>query len=83
MWIGHPWLSVMFQEPWLLISDPHETEDPTARWALCPDQLGRAVVAAEAELERFAKDIARVLPSLGYRGDSQPMARRLAGMEQR
>ena len=80
VWIGHPWLSVMFQAPRLIISEPHESESPTARWAVSPDQLERALVAAEAELQRFAGRIASVLPSLGYSGDSKLMGQKLAGV---
>ena len=81
LWIGHPWLSVKYQEPWLIISDLHESETPTTRWAVCPDELQREVVAAEAELERFAGQIAPSLISQGYGGDSHLMGRKLAGLD--
>jgi hypothetical protein len=81
LWIGHPWLSVLYHAPRLIISDPHEGTDPTARWAVCPDQLQVAVGAAEVELERFARQIAGALPS-GYEADSRRMARKLAGLGQ-
>jgi hypothetical protein len=80
LWIGHPWLSVMFQAPRLMISEPNESESPIARWAVAPEQLERALVAAEAELERFAERIAAVLRSQGYGGDPNAMGRRLAGL---
>lgn len=80
LWIGHPWLSVMFQAPRLMISEPHESDRPTARWAVAPEQLERALVAADARLEQFAGHIAAVLSSLGYGGDHNLMGRTLAGL---
>jgi hypothetical protein len=80
LWIGHPWLSVMFQAPRLMISEPHESETPIARWALVPEQLERALVTAEAELERLAERIAAIPPLRDYGGDPKLMGRRLAGL---
>jgi hypothetical protein len=80
LWIGHPWLSVKYEAPWLIISDQHESENPTARWAICPDELHRAVVAAKAEMDRFARQIAVVLAILGCQGDTHLMGRKLAGI---
>jgi hypothetical protein len=81
LWIGHPWLSVRFEEPWLIISDLHESDNPTARWAVSPDGFQRAVVAAKAELDRFARQIATALPILGYQGDNHLMGQKLAGLD--
>jgi hypothetical protein len=81
LWIGHPWVSVMFQQPWLIISDRHESESPVAHCAVCPDKLEQAVVAAEVELERFAKRLAPVLSRMGYAGDSELMGWKLAGLQ--
>lgn len=80
LWIGHPWLSARYEAPRLIISGPHEGEDPAARWSACPDQLQAALVAAEVELERFAGQISRALPSR-YEADSRRMGRRLAGLD--
>jgi hypothetical protein len=83
LWIGHPWLSVQYKAPRLIISSPHEAEeDFTARWAVCPDQLQVAVVAAETELERFAGQIAGAVRSLGCEADSHLIGRSLAGLDQ-
>jgi hypothetical protein len=81
VWIGHPWLSVRFDPPRLIISAPHESESPTARWAVSPDHLESALAAAEAEQARFATRLAAVLPSLGYGGDVESMGRKLAGLD--
>ncbi len=81
VWIGHPWLSMRFEEPWLVLSRPHESDTPEAAgWAFRPEQLERALAAAESELESFAGRLAAVLPMLGYPDDSGPVARRLAGL---
>ena len=79
---GHPWVSVRYDAPRLILSDPHEGKySPTARWAVCPDQLRDAVVAAEVELERFAGQITSAMPS-GYEVDPHLMGRKLAGLAQ-
>ena len=80
VWIGHPWVSVRYQEPWLVLSQRHEGEDPADRWAVRSDELRRAVAAAGAELGRFVACLAALLPALGYREAPEPMARRLAGL---
>jgi hypothetical protein len=72
-------LSVLYHAPRLIISGPHELWHPTARWAVCPDQLQVAVVAADAELERFAGQIADALPS-GSEAAPSLMGRKLAGL---
>jgi hypothetical protein len=79
LWIGHPSLSVLYRAPRLIISSPHDAEDPTARWAVCPDQLQVAIESAEIELERFARQIAVALPS-DYKVESRLMGRKLAGL---
>lgn len=83
LWIGHPWLSIRYESPWLVISEPTESASPSDRWAISPDELHDAVEGAEAELESFARRIAQVLLSLSYNGDSNSMARQLAGVEER
>ncbi len=80
LWIGHPWLAFRFQAPWLVLSELHEGGTPCERWRVCPDELGRALSHATSELERFAGQLARLLPRLGYRGDPEMMARNLAGL---
>ncbi len=79
--MGHPCLSVLYHAPRLIISSPHEGQYPTARWAVCPDQLQAAVAEAGVELERFAQQIAGALPS-GYDANCRLMARKLAGLGQ-
>ena len=80
LWIGHPSLAVLYRAPRLIISSPHDAEDPTARWAVCPDQLQVAIESAEIELERFARQIAVALPS-DYKAESRLMGRKLAGLD--
>jgi hypothetical protein len=63
---GHPWVSIQYDAPRLILSGPHNGADfPTARWAVWPDQLRDAVLAAEVEQERFAGQITSAMPS-GY-----------------
>jgi hypothetical protein len=81
LWIGHPWISVKFASPRLILSEQHETDHPTARWAVCPRQLELALAAATVELERFASRIAGALLSLGFSGDCSSIARMLAGLD--
>jgi hypothetical protein len=80
VWIGHPWLSVRFDEPWLVLSQPHESDSPQEGWVFLPEQLECALASADAELDSFAHRLAVVLPLLGYLGDPRPIARRLAGL---
>lgn len=79
--IGHPCLSAFYRAPHLIISGPHESEPPMARWAVCPGQLQVAVAAAETELERFAGQIAGALLA-GYEADCRRIGRKLAGLGQ-
>jgi hypothetical protein len=79
VWIGHPWLSVRFQEGWLILSQPHESEPPLARWAVRPEELESAVVRAQAELEAFARRLQPAFEALGA-SDPATVARNLAGL---
>ena len=79
---GHPWISVRYDAPRLILSEPHEGwSPPTARWAVCPDQLRDAVGAAEVEMERFAGQITSAMPT-GYAVDAYQLGRKLAGFAQ-
>ncbi|HVW00603.1 MAG TPA: hypothetical protein VHB77_09690 [Planctomycetaceae bacterium] len=78
LWIGHPWLSVRYEEAWLIISDAHESDRPTPRWRVAPEQLSRAVAGAIVELEGFAQAIGPQLAELGC-ADVPNLARHLAG----
>jgi hypothetical protein len=77
---GHPWVSARYDAPRLILSDPYEGQHPlTARWAICPDQLRDAVVAAEFELDRFARQVTAAMPS-GFELDPHLMGQKLAGL---
>lgn len=80
LWIGHPWLSVRYDAPRLILSEPHESTEPRARWGILPAELDRAIVKAQSDLMQFAGEMARHLPATGYQGDSASMAHRLAGI---
>jgi hypothetical protein len=79
---GHPSASARYDAPRLILSDPHDGQYPlTARWAVCPDQLRDAVVAAEVEIAQFAGLITSAMPS-GYEVDAHQLGRKLAGFAQ-
>jgi hypothetical protein len=80
VWTGHPWVSVRYEEPWLVLSPPHESDSPVGGWAFRPEQLERAGAEAETELEWFAGRLEVVLPLLGFQGEPGPVARRMAGL---
>jgi hypothetical protein len=80
LWIGHPWLSVRFEGGFLVLSELHESDSPVGRWAVRPDELGRAISAAEAGLEDFARMLERALVTLGSGDRAEGLARRLAGL---
>ncbi|MEQ8852500.1 hypothetical protein [Gimesia sp.] len=80
LWIGHPWLSMKFQQPWLVLSDLHESDDPEARWMVDPADLRNAITVAEAELNQFRDQLAGVLADLGFEGDATAVATDLAGL---
>lgn len=81
LWIGHPWVSIMFDGQQLVISDYHESDSPTARWSVDPDELTEATVRAEAEISWFATErIMPVLESLGYAENSVDIANTIAGV---
>ncbi len=79
LWIGHPWISVRYQSPWLVLSDPHESSTPTDRWAVIPEELNRAVNDANTDRERFSREIAGMLRTLVYGEGSKVMGRKLCG----
>jgi hypothetical protein len=79
-WVGHPWLSVRHDGRWLVLSGPHESETPAARWAVTPDELGRAVEQAAAELEAFAGRLQPAVAVLAGGKAAVLVARRLAGL---
>jgi hypothetical protein len=80
LWIGHPHLSMKFRKPWLLLSDLHEFDAPVERWAVKPNEIGDAVMVAEAELSRFSKQIASILTGWKYEGDSACVSQKLVGL---
>lgn len=82
LWIGHPWISVRFEAPWLVLSGTHESDSPTDRWGVCPDELHGVVKDAQRDLEHFAAQVATCLPSLGFYGDAGAMSQTLAGLIQ-
>ncbi len=81
LWIGHPHLSVSYRAPWLILSDLHGSNNPEARWAVCPEELQRATKVAADELERFGRQVSQTLISQGYKGDSNALGRKLAGLD--
>lgn len=80
LWIGHPWVSVRFDEGLLMISDLHEGAAPVSKYAVRPDDLQKAIGLAEAELEDFSHRLqAAVAPTVG--AETAPaLARQLAGL---
>jgi hypothetical protein len=80
LWIGHPFLSVRFQAPWLILSERHESDNPSERWAVLPEELSRAAAEATSERQRFARELAIHLRVLGYRGDPIGMGQKLMGL---
>lgn len=79
VWVGHPWASVRFAAGRLVLSDPHESDAPAARWSIAPDDLGRAVAAAEAVLEGFARNLRPALGDMSV-ADAGAVARKMAGL---
>lgn len=80
LWIGHPWLSMKYQQPNLILSDVHESNSPVERWTVQQDELQKAVHTAETELLRFSAMIASILAAWNYNGDSTSIAMQLAGI---
>jgi hypothetical protein len=50
------------------------------KWAVSPEELGRAVAVAEVELEDFARGLGPVLEMMGV-AEVRRNARRLTGLE--
>jgi hypothetical protein len=80
LWIGHPWLSVRFEDGWLVISEPHEDDPPVPHLKVRPEALHLAVTEAEAELEALAGRFRPVLHELLGPERSLRLARTLAGL---
>ena len=81
LWIGHPFLSVKYQQPWLLLSDLHESNSPVERWSVKPGELKEAIINAESELLEFSKRIGSILDDWGYEGPTSQVSLMLAGLE--
>ena len=81
LWIGHPFLSVKYQQPWLLLSDLHESNSPVERWSVKPGELKEAITVAESELLDFSKRIGSILNDWGYQGPTDKVSLMLAGLE--
>jgi hypothetical protein len=79
LWIGHPWISIRFGDPWLVLSEPQESGVPVDRWTVDPEELRSAVAAAEAELIELADRLRPVAESLGAK-DPGKVGRRMAGL---
>lgn len=80
LWVGHPWLSVRFEDPLLVLSELHESETPTAAWAVDPAALHAEAATAQDVLAAFADRVRTALLSLGLTRDPDGTARRLAGL---
>ena len=80
LWIGHPWVSVRFDEGLLIIRDLHEGGAPISKYAVLPDDLQKAIGLSETELEDFSRRLrAAVAPIVG--AEMAPaLARRMAGL---
>jgi hypothetical protein len=77
---GHPWVLARYDPPRLILSEPQEgLRAPTPRWAVRPDRLRDAAVAAAVEIERFSDEIIRAMPS-SCEVDPRMLGRRLAGL---
>jgi hypothetical protein len=73
-------VSVRFDEGWLVFSEPHESDAPVGRWAVNPEEFGRAVASAKAELEDFARRLRSILEAFGGVATPDVVANKLAGL---
>jgi hypothetical protein len=80
LWIGHPWLSVRYDNQWLVLSQLHESDAPVARWLVTPENLGAAVARARAELADFAVRLQPAVSAVVGKEDGQRIARKFAGL---
>lgn len=80
LWIGHPWLSMKYEEPYLILSEPHESDVPIARWNIDQKELMKAVERAETELRRFSKMIEENLAVIAPEIDSHKISQQLVGL---
>lgn len=80
VWIGHPWISARFDDGWSVLSEIHEGEPPVGRYAVRPDDLERAIVTAEAELEYLSRRLRPVLSGLVGDDRATYLSRMLAGL---
>lgn len=80
LWIGHPWMSVCYQAPHLILSEQHESNHPVGRWSVDPDAFTVAIRRAEDVLEEFAGQIAEVLVQFKILGVTEQISRKLVGL---
>jgi hypothetical protein len=81
LWIGHPWLSVRAEDNDLILSQPHESSEPHAKWIMDRQLIAPALQNAMTELECLSQRIAQSLLSTSI-DDSRAVytARALAGL---
>ena len=80
LWIGHPWLSMKHEEPYLILSEPHESDVPIERWKIDQKDLMEAVQRAETELRRFSSMIEENLAVIAPEISSQKISQLLVGL---
>jgi hypothetical protein len=61
VWIGHPWLSVRFDEGRLILSEPHESDQPVAQYSIDPGALALAIDSARVAVEQFEERLVPVI----------------------
>lgn len=81
LWIGHPWLSVRSEGDDRVLSLPHESSEPMAKWVVGRGLIAPALEKVLTELEAFSQRTALALLLAGV-NDSHAVhiARALAGL---
>jgi hypothetical protein len=64
VWIGHPWISVRFDEGRLILSEPHESDEPVAQFSIDPKALALAIDSARVAIEQFEDRLVPVIEGL-------------------
>lgn len=84
LWIGHPWLSARAEGDDLILSQPHESNEPVAKWIVTRGLIAPVLERVMAELEVFSQRVALSLLLVGLDdGHAVRIARTLVGLPPR
>jgi hypothetical protein len=82
LWIGHPWISVRFEDGHLVLSEAHEGGRPIEKYRVDPSAIDEAHARAVLVRAAFAERLGSVLNERLRPADASRLSARLAGISE-